>query len=74
LGSDEGKQVFRPERGEDGRELWGSKQTFLLATPGYDVGLRNVWRIQYIDHKNVGGLNPCIICWYPSFCGTFRSV
>ena len=30
--------------------------------------LRKYLFFQYIDHKNVGGLNPCIGYWNPSFC------
>jgi hypothetical protein len=34
LGSGEGKQLFRPEGGEEGRKSWDSKLTFLLAAIG----------------------------------------
>jgi solute carrier family 6 amino acid/orphan transporter-like 15/16/17/18/20 len=72
LSSGEGKQVLKPEGIEEERESWDSKLTFLLATTGYAVGLRNIWSFQYIDQKNVGGLNPCIIYCSHSFCESLR--
>ncbi|KAF5304442.1 hypothetical protein FQR65_LT07972 [Abscondita terminalis] len=38
-GSQDGKPIFKPESGEDERESWDSKLTFLLATIGYAVGI-----------------------------------
>jgi solute carrier family 6 amino acid/orphan transporter-like 15/16/17/18/20 len=46
--------VFRPEGGEDEKESWDSKLTFLLATAGYAVGIGNVLFFSFFAHKNGG--------------------
>ena len=38
MASGEGKQVFRPEGGEEKRELWDSRLILLLAAVGYVDG------------------------------------
>ena len=48
--------MFRPEGGEDERESWDSKLTFLLTTDGYAVGIANILYFSYFAHKNGGGL------------------
>jgi len=53
--------VCRPVGGEEERESWDSKLTFLLATIGYAVGLGNIWLFQYISQNNIGGCYPCIV-------------
>ena len=62
--SGEDKQMFRSKDGEGGeeeRETWDSKLTFLLTTVGCVVGLSNVWLFQYLSQNNMGGCYLCII-------------
>jgi len=40
---------------EEGREGWGNKTEFLLASIGLAVGVGNVWRFPYLCQKNGGG-------------------
>jgi len=49
LVSGEGKQVFRPEGGEEKRESWDSKLTFSLAAIGYVAGPGNSWCFPYLS-------------------------
>jgi NSS family neurotransmitter:Na+ symporter len=38
-----------------GREEWGSRQGFVLATLGSAIGLGNIWRFSYVAGDNGGG-------------------
>jgi len=43
------------EEGEEPKEAWDSKITYILATVGYAVGLGNVWRFPMLAQENGGG-------------------
>ena len=43
------------EEGEEPKEAWDSKITYILATVGYAVGLGNVWRFPKLAQENGGG-------------------
>jgi SNF family Na+-dependent transporter len=51
----QGKQVFRPEGGEEKNDSWDSKRIFLLVATGYTAGLGNVWCFLYLVQKGGGG-------------------
>ena len=42
--------------GDDGREHWGSRLGFILATIGSAAGLGNVWRFSYVAGENGGAV------------------
>ena len=38
-----------------GRQTWGNKAEYILATIGFAVGFGNLWRFPYLCQKNGGG-------------------
>lgn len=38
-----------------GRQTWGNKADYILATVGFAVGFGNLWRFPYLCQKNGGG-------------------
>lgn len=43
------------EKLDAGRDAWGNKIEFILASIGLAVGLGNVWRFPYLCQRNGGG-------------------
>jgi len=43
--------------GEEERETWGNKVSYILSLVGYAVGFGNIWRFPYLLHDNGGSKN-----------------
>lgn len=56
-----------------GRENWGSRFGFIMATAGFSIGLGNIWRFPYLVGTNGGGafvfvyLILCVLIGIPLF-------
>lgn len=56
-----------------GRENWGSRFGFIMATAGFSIGLGNIWRFPYLVGTNGGGafvfvyLILCLLIGIPLF-------
>ena len=56
-----------------GRENWGSRFGFIMATAGFSIGLGNIWRFPYLVGMNGGGafvlvyLIICLLIGIPLF-------
>ena len=62
-GPPEVTEVTLSDEGDDEREHWQGRMTFIFAAIGSAIGLWNVWRFPYIAYDNGGGafLIPYII-------------